>query len=157
MHKVTKQMRTETAHRLMEYNGLCAHNHGHSYLWEITATTYSLTDNGMVIDFKDLKVAMESVLEPLDHASVYRTDDPLGVSVAERFTATNGEQQRVFRFPWNPTAENFAKYAFDEIQKALDAVSLPSNQTKVKLVNVRVWETATSFADYGGAFLADSI
>jgi len=35
--RITKQYRTETAHRLMNYDGKCSHLHGHSYLWEVTA------------------------------------------------------------------------------------------------------------------------
>jgi len=146
-HKVTKQYRTETGHRLMDYDGLCAHNHGHSYLWEVTATTDELSEKGMVVDFKDLKAAMEHVLKPFDHASVYRHDDPIADYMLA-VPSTNMDMQRVMVFEWNPTAENFSKYAFEQIQRYLGQ-ERADGAVSIYVVNVRVWETATSFADYG--------
>ena len=143
MHQVTKQYRTETGHRLMAYDGKCSHLHGHSYLWEVTAQAHSLTDNGMVVDFKDLKEAMKLVLEPFDHAMVLANNDP-ACHVIDQMPATNAQPQRLIRVPFNPTAENFAKYAGSEISKLL-----PIGVTVSKVV---VWETATSFAEWRNNF-----
>ena len=136
-YTITKQFRTETAHRLMNYSGRCSHNHGHSYLWEVTATAEQLDDKGMVADFKDLKAAMKKVLDPLDHATVLNESDPF-VRALQNISATNGAQQRLHIVPWNPTAENFAAWAAEEIQKECPL--------GVIITKVRVWETATSFA-----------
>jgi len=145
MHTVTKELRTETAHRLTNYNGRCAHLHGHSYLWVVTATSPGMDDKGMVVDFKDLKKAMEEVLDPLDHCLVLAPDDPLvkknGILGAKHlFVSTNGESPRLRVWHENPTAESFAEWAFNEI-----SALLPEN---VSLTKVYVWETATSFAGY---------
>ena len=146
MHKVTKQYRTETGHRLDDYDGKCSHLHGHSYLWEVTVQAENLTPNGMVTDFKNLKAAMKEVLEPFDHAMVLSIHDPLVVlrsttELMELFIATNGANPRLILFPVNPTAENFAAFAADEIQRLIW-------ETGVTVTRVRVWETVTSFADW---------
>jgi 6-pyruvoyltetrahydropterin/6-carboxytetrahydropterin synthase len=143
MHTVMKQMRTETAHRLMDYDGKCAHLHGHSYLWQVTATSHKLTHNGLVLDFKDLKKAMEEVLEPLDHALVLSDKDPLSFPGGDGQVitqATDGSDQRIHVMPWNPTAENFAEWASSEIQ-----LRLP---TDIKITKVTVYETETCCAEW---------
>ena len=135
---VTKQMRTETGHRLMDYDGRCAHLHGHSYLWEVTATAPELSANSMIIDFKDLKRAMKYVLDPFDHAMILHHRDTI-LPVLQTFLATNGHAQRVFALLFNPTAENFAAHAAKNIQGLLPDITVTS---------VRVWETATSYAEW---------
>lgn len=136
MITVTKEMRTETAHRLMNYAGKCAHLHGHSYLWRVTASA-EVDERAIAVDFKDLKKAMEQVIGPLDHALVIRQDDPLGQNL-ELLRATNSEPGRVFRWLCNPTAEAFAAFAARELQALLG--------TAGRIERVEVWETATSFA-----------
>lgn len=145
MITVTKQMRTETAHRLMGYDGRCSHLHGHSYLWEVTATASDLSDNGMIVDFKDLKRAMMAVIDPLDHALVLHRSDPLlglGIDPSKLFRATNGKEPRLWIWNQNPTAENMASWAAQAIQEAID----PDNH--ILITQLRVWETSTSFADW---------
>ncbi len=142
--RVTKQLRTETAHRLIDYDGRCAHLHGHSYLWEVTVEVAELTSNGMAIDFKDLKRAMNKVLDPLDHCLVLAPDDALwGFNLhgelPDVLRATNGENPRLIKWHENPTAESFAEWAAHTIQTSLH---------RGTVVQVRVWETATSYADW---------
>lgn len=143
--EVTKQYRTETGHRLNNYDGKCSHVHGHSYLWEVTVKSEWLDPCGMVIDFKHLKTAMVDVLEPLDHAMVFHIDDPFVKSNTTEelnvlFRATNGAQPRLFIWPVNPTAENFAGWAAAEIQKAL--------YPGITVTRVNVWETVNSCATW---------
>jgi len=148
--RVTKQLRTETGHRLVDYDGRCAHLHGHSYLWEVTVEAQHLTQNGMVTDFKELKQAMNQVLDPLDHAMVLAPDDKLVTGKTENgllhtFNATNGEKGRLHIWHDNPTAESFAKWAANEIQKVIWEEPDFIDCTVVK---VRVWETANSYAEW---------
>jgi 6-pyruvoyltetrahydropterin/6-carboxytetrahydropterin synthase len=131
---VTKEYRTETAHRLREYEGKCRYLHGHSYLWQVTAESDTGLDHrGIAVDFKDLKAAMVAVLEPFDHALVLRGDDPLA-------TDPMLEGEPVWLVPDNPTAENFAAWAASWIQE-----HLPEG---IRVTEVKVWETATSFATW---------
>lgn len=145
---VTKQMRTETGHRLLNYEGRCAHLHGHSYLWEVTVEGV-LDHRGMAVDFKDLKKHMMTVIDPFDHALVLNEEDPL-VGQECLVISTNNKAQRVIIFEGNPTAETFAKYAAKHIQREFNhnVVSLVDNTLRV--VRVVVWETATSFATWEG-------
>lgn len=136
---MTKTYRAEIAHRLMDYDGKCAHLHGHSYLFELTATANELDERGMVVDFKDLKRAMVKVLEPYDHATVLRHDDPL-LAHESIFLSTNNESARLHIWAENPTAEVMAREFAVEIQ-----LHLP---TDITVHNFRVWETATSHADW---------
>lgn len=149
MITVTKQYRTETGHRLTNYNGKCAHLHGHSYLWELTVyhCTRGAPANGMVVDFKDVKRAMKDVLEPLDHALVLGPDDPLwhlaeasGSPLTDTLRATNGHPPRLFEWHDNPTAESFAQWAVEQFRAWFD-------RRDIVVDRVRVWETATSFAE----------
>lgn len=152
MQTVTKQYRTETGHRLMDYDGKCSHLHGHSYLWEVSVECEHLSQNGMVTDFKNLKAAMKRVLEPLDHSMVLHARDPLlsmgalrNGGVESLLRATNGETPRLHVWPVNPTAENFAAWAANEIQREMWE---DPDQRDVTVVQVRVWETSTSYADW---------
>lgn len=138
----TKIMRTETAHRLTNYSGRCAHLHGHSYKWEVTAGANELDSRGMIIDFADLKEAMHKVLDPWDHALILHDQDPMIVNGGNHdsfLSATNGEAARLFVYDFNPTAENLAKYALHLIGQYL-----PSH---VFLMQIRVFETENCYVD----------
>lgn len=157
MITVTKQYRTETGHRLTNYNGKCAHLHGHSYLWELTVADVSRGNlhNSMVVDFKDVKAAMKHVLEPLDHAMVLAPDDPLVLPgrhtsphewdghVDVLFRATNGEASRLHVWHDNPTAESFAQWALAEFEQWFGS---HQSLKHVSVLCVKVWETANSNA-----------
>lgn len=176
MPQVTKELRTETGHRLTNYDGRCSHLHGHSYLWQVTARAHKLDDKNMVIDFKDLKKAMNAVLDPLDHCMVLAADDPLwkisaykshdeggcsDISLAEVLVATNGAEPRLVCWPENPTAESFAKYALESIHaelkrlweagypecQLLDTFDIANHTMPYFISSVKVWETATSYAE----------
>ena len=174
--KVTKQLRTETGHRLTNYVGRCAHLHGHSYLWEVTALSSELDCKNMVMDFKDLKKAMNTVLDPLDHCMVFAPDDPLlagrGITAPESQTlknkggqrvlctvldvllaSTNGDVPRIIIWHDNPTAESFSKWALEKIQEELENLFIANNPVTQGysmpyfICSVKVWETATSYAE----------
>lgn len=122
-------------HRLMDYDGLCNHPHGHNYKVQVTVLGPNPADYvhgvGMFLDFGDLKRALEEVLAPFDHAMMLRNDDPL-CSILE--IAKN----RLVVFPWNPTAENFALFIKSSI----------SQWFRQKYpVTIKVWETSKHFVE----------
>lgn len=166
--RVTKQYRTETGHRLVNYEGKCAHLHGHSYLWEVTAEAPKLDERGMVVDFGDLKKAIKEAIEPLDHCMILSSEDPLvqmqyellqRASSSKRqsvdevkvwhslrrgmLKAANGEPGRLLVMDFNPTAENLARWAAGMLNYEL---CTRMGLQHVEVVEVRVWETATSCA-----------
>jgi len=144
IHSITKQMMTETGHRLTNYNGKCAHLHGHSYRWEVTAESRdgALDDRGMVGDFSELKGVMKLIIGEFDHAFLFSQHDPF-VQHDEFWLlvkSTEGESGRVFIFDWNPTAENMAAHVLNKMQNLVAKMPF-------RIVKVRVWETATSCAE----------
>jgi len=156
-------MRTETGHRLTNYVGKCAHLHGHSYKWEVTVqcTMKDMLDNGMIMDFKDLKAVMEKCIGPWDHAFIFNSADPLvgeldawqtlnsrdlQSNIQSVLRATDNTLGRVYVYPWNPTAEAMVAYQFSRIQGQLNAGRMLGTHNAY-LKKVRVWETATSYAE----------
>ncbi len=130
-HAVTQQIHFCYGHRLLNYDGKCAHPHGHNGLAEITFEAEKLDSRGMVIDFADIKKALKTWIdEHLDHQMLLRKDDPLLPVLKEM-------KEPFFEFSDNPTAENIAQVIFER------AVKLGLPVTEVKL-----WETATQFASY---------
>lgn len=157
--QVTKLMTTETAHRLCNYAGKCAHIHGHSYRWEVTAMLESGSThaNGIAVDFSELKEAMHlAIYKPYDHALVLWKDDPLHADIEEDdltnlLMAADGTPQKIVWFEHNPTAEVFALHAAYRLQGYFDG---RLGEGEVKIVRVRVWETADSYGEWlnGGRF-----
>lgn len=125
-------MTTETAHRLINYSGKCAHLHGHSYHWEITIGA-TVLNNGMIMDFTDLKTILKETIGKLDHALVLCLHDPMIanssiVQVENMLKATNGDDGRYFLVQFNPTVENLIKWKVKEIIERL-----PKNITLISV------------------------
>jgi len=131
MYSVTKRLDFCYGHRLLDYDGVCKHPHGHNAVAEIEVRTGSLDSRNMVCDFSDIKRVVKSWIDSeLDHKMLLRHDDPLVKALQQL-----GEP--VYITDSNPTVERIAKLIFDY---AL-AQGLP-------VVRVKVWETPTSFAEY---------
>ena len=130
--KVLKKLEFCYGHRLLDYEGKCAHPHGHNGLVEVEFAAESLDERGMVIDFVDIKRELQSFLDQeLDHKMILRKDDPLTKVLQEM-----GEP--VFVMQDNPTAENLARVIYNyAVSRGLPVVS------------VKIWETANSYAQYG--------
>lgn len=65
---ISKLFSFEAAHKLENYNGKCRNLHGHSYKMEISVHG-KVNENGMVIDFHELKKAVkDNILDILDHS-----------------------------------------------------------------------------------------
>jgi len=87
MYYVTKRLEISAAHRLtLSYESKCTAMHGHNWIVTIHCRAAALNADGMVTDFTDIKRA---VLDRLDHTCL---NDVL---------------------PFNPTAENIARYICD--------------------------------------------
>jgi 6-pyruvoyl-tetrahydropterin synthase len=65
---------TSTAHRLLNYEGVCSNVHGHNLEWEVelTLSGVSKPDN-MSVDFKDVS----DYIDYTDHAVLLNENDPL--------------------------------------------------------------------------------
>ena len=131
MYSVTKRIDFCYGHRLLEYDGICKHPHGHNAVAEIEIRTESLDAREMVCDFSDIKRVVKGWIDgELDHKMILRNDDPL-LEPLRRL----GEP--VFVVDQNPTVEHIAKLIFDF-----------TKDSGFPVVRVTVWETPTSFATY---------
>jgi 6-pyruvoyltetrahydropterin/6-carboxytetrahydropterin synthase len=133
MFSVTKRIDFCYGHRLLDYDGVCRHPHGHNAIAEIEVRADQLDSRHMVRDFTDIKRIMKTWIDAeLDHKMVLRHDDPL-------VKPLQALGEPVFLIDSNPTAERLAKLIYDH------AVS-----EDLPVVRVTLWETPTSFAEYRG-------
>ena len=139
--RVTKEFGFEMAHALWNYDGACRNIHGHSYKLFITVAGVPSRDQGhpkfgMVIDFTDLKkLVKEPIVDFLDHSLVvYRAAE------GETLDAVRALYEKVHVFDFQPTCENLVLYMVEIIGK-----QLPPG---VDLCSVKLFETATSFAEW---------
>lgn len=132
--QVTVQIHFCYGHRLLDYDGACAHPHGHNGLVEIELEDAELDHRGMVVDFGDIKRDVKAWIDDrMDHQMILRRDDPLA-----QWMETEGEP--MYLLEGNPTAENIAREIY------LHAV-----ERGYPVSAVRLWETPTSFATYRGS------
>jgi len=133
MYLVTKRIEFCYGHRLLDYEGVCKHPHGHNATVEVDVRTDSLDRRNMVVDFSDIKRIVKGWIDrELDHKMILRHDDPL-VGPLQQL----GEP--VYILESNPTVERIAKLIFDKAREA-----------GISVVAVRVWETPTSIAEFSG-------
>lgn len=133
MYSVTKRIEFCYGHRLLDYEGMCRHPHGHNAVAEIELCAESLDARNMVADFGDIKRLVKGWVDrELDHRMILRHDDPLVTSLREL-----GEP--VYVIDSNPTAERIARLLYDV-----------SRQQGLPAVRVTVWETPSSWATYAG-------
>ena len=131
MYSVTKRIDFCYGHRLLDYEGICRHPHGHNAIAEIEVRTDTLDARNMVVDFNDIKARVKGWIDrELDHKMILRRDDPL-----VRLLQDLGEP--MFLLDSNPTVERIARLIFDV-----------SRENGLAVSRVTVWETPSSWATY---------
>jgi 6-pyruvoyltetrahydropterin/6-carboxytetrahydropterin synthase len=123
MYEVTVQDTFAAGHYLRNYKGKCENPHGHNYRVRVTLQGKDLDKAGLLLDFKDLKSVMKNTVDYLDHKMI---------NDIEPFTTVN------------PSAENLAKYFYDQTNQNLKSVT----DGRVTVKQVTIWETDTSIATY---------
>ena len=79
MYSVAKRIDFCYGHRLLDYDGLCRHPHGHNAVAEIEVRTETLDRRNMVVDFGDIKRLVKQWIDrELDHRMILRHDDSAG-------------------------------------------------------------------------------
>jgi 6-pyruvoyltetrahydropterin/6-carboxytetrahydropterin synthase len=131
LYKVHKDIHFCYGHRLLNYDGKCAHPHGHNGKIVIALSSDKLDKRGMVHDFGDIKdIVQKWVDEQLDHKMILRKDDTLAKILKDL-------KEPYFLMEENPTAENLAKLVFDF-----------AKSKKLPVRSVTFWETVSSSATY---------
>ena len=123
MFEVTVEDTFAAGHALRGYRGKCENPHGHNYRIRVTLAGEKLDPIGLLFDFKDLKQVMGEIIDRLDHQFLNDIEP--------------------FR-ELNPSAENLAKFFYDEARQRLHTAT----NGRVSVKDVTVWETETTTARY---------
>lgn len=129
--QLVKSFTFDSAHQLVGHAGKCANLHGHTYKLEVglegPIKTAPGSDEGMVMDFGDIKTALNDLLDKLDHATLLRGDEPIAQQI---------KTKRVI-FGFRTTAELMSLYIYWHLTEIFG----PDRVTFVRL-----WETPTGAA-----------
>ncbi len=123
MFEVSVEDTFASGHYLRGYRGKCEKPHGHNYKIRITLAGDSLDNIGLLYDFRDLKQVMNDIIDRIDHQML---------NDVEPFNTVN------------PSAENMAKYFYDELNTRIARDS----DRRVRVIRVKLWETDTTTAMY---------
>jgi 6-pyruvoyltetrahydropterin/6-carboxytetrahydropterin synthase len=123
-HVCANSLLSDQENRAIYGNAANPNGHGHNYIVEVTVGGETDPVTGMVFDLRELKqVLNDEVIEPMDHRFLNREVAPFDRVV--------------------PTTENIAVEIWRRLQPRIDRAG-------VKLRNVRLYETADLYVDYGG-------
>lgn len=122
MFQVSVEETFSAGHALRGYKGKCENVHGHNYRIQITLEGPELDNIGLLVDFTHIKKVTRELIARLDHQFI---------NDLEPFTTVN------------PSAENMAKYFFEELSQQLKGIP-PGAMVK----DVVIWETDTARARY---------
>jgi 6-pyruvoyltetrahydropterin/6-carboxytetrahydropterin synthase len=122
MFQVSVDEGFSAGHALRGYKGKCENPHGHNYKVRVTVEGPALDSIGLLSDFTHIKKVLRGIIEGVDHKFL---NDQAPFDVV------------------NPSAENLAKYFYDETSRGL--ATLPAG---AKITSITIWETDTAFATY---------
>ena len=144
--RIRRYVETDTGHRVPNHKSKCRHMHGHRYRFEAeiegdVVEKTGVSEEGMLMDFSDVsKILMREVHDVVDHAFVVYEGDNDALQALEIM----GDEHRTVVVDFIPTAENLAKWAFEQVEPHI--VSAYGN--KLRLVAMHVWETPKSLASW---------
>jgi 6-pyruvoyltetrahydropterin/6-carboxytetrahydropterin synthase len=130
MFEVSVDETFSAGHALRGYKGKCENPHGHNYKVRLTVQGPQLDSIGLLFDFVHLKQVLHGVIDGMDHK--YLNDQAPFIEL-------------------NPSAENIAKYLYDEVSRGLkEMAAVPAQDAKnaPRITSVTVWETDITSATY---------
>lgn len=129
------------AHALWNYNGACKNIHGHSYKLYVTLAGKPIenineANNGMVMDFMDLKTLVKNVIiKEFDHSLLIHKN-----AIKDKMFINEQMFDRLKITDFQPTVENLLIH-FSEL--LID--KLPPG---IKLHSLKLQETETAYAEW---------
>ncbi|MDR2364338.1 MAG: 6-carboxytetrahydropterin synthase QueD [Zoogloeaceae bacterium] len=142
--RITRRLEFDAGHRIPNHKSQCRNLHGHRYVIEITLegevrNTVGAADDGMVLDFSDIKsLARKHLIDAWDHAFLVWREDKAVVD----FLAALPDHKTVL-LDAVPTAENLARAAFD----LLAPVYRENYAPRLILSKIRLYETPNCWAE----------
>lgn len=124
MFEVSVEETFAAGHALRNYRGKCENVHGHNYRVRVIIEGEELDEAGLLVDFSEVKRILRGIIERLDHT--FLNDVPPFDEL-------------------NPSAENMARYFYQEMGRELEGGARPS---PVRVAEVKIWETDTATATY---------
>jgi 6-pyruvoyltetrahydropterin/6-carboxytetrahydropterin synthase len=119
MLTITRKLEFDAGHRIPDHKSQCRNLHGHRYTLEITLVgavidTEGSSDNGMIMDFSDVKaLAKEHLVDVWDHAFLAYEKDTV---VRDFLDSIPGHKTVIIDSI--PTVENLAQTAFNILKAA---------------------------------------
>lgn len=127
----------------------CRFPHGHTRRIEVVVRGRELDANGMLVDFKALKLAIQGHIERYDHAMAVNSQDPFLAEIQRMYP----DDAVVVFEDSEPTTEAIAQELYEYVARVLaegfDQTPYRIPPGAVELERVRVWETPTTWAEYG--------
>jgi 6-pyruvoyltetrahydropterin/6-carboxytetrahydropterin synthase len=122
MFRIAVDESFSAGHALRGYQGKCENVHGHNYKVRLTLEGPELDSLGLLCDFVHLKELLRGIIRSLDHQFL--------------------NDLEAFRLA-NPSAENLAKYFYEQSAGKLEALPV-----RARVADVTVWETDGTSASY---------
>jgi 6-pyruvoyltetrahydropterin/6-carboxytetrahydropterin synthase len=134
---IMRRIKFCAGHRLFKHGGKCEHFHGHNYVADFFVTGDEVDAVGRVVDFSELKTRFKGWIDAhWDHSFLISKGDA-NAEAALRMV----EPMRYFVLPYNPTAENMARYLLENVAPEVLL------GTGARATAVRIWETEDSYAE----------
>ncbi|MEW5819043.1 MAG: 6-carboxytetrahydropterin synthase QueD [Cyanobacteriota bacterium] len=102
MYEIMIEDTFASAHRLLNYQGICENQHGHNWKVQVFVLGEKLDEAGILVDFKELNAALQNVLSEIDHKDL---------NSLEAFKNKS------------PSSELIAKFIFDSLKAMLIEVN----------------------------------
>ena len=122
MYEVTIIKSFSAAHLLAQIGGKCEELHGHNFKVEVTLAAPDLNKSGLLIDFRVVKKWLNEILDQMDHKHLNEIPCFAGI---------------------NPSAENIAKYIYDQMKPK-------AKESQVLIARIKVWESENAAITYIG-------
>ena len=108
------------AHQIRGIEGGCERLHGHNWKVEVFVSGDKLDENGLLIDFRDIKDKTEALMEELDHKFLNELEPFITL---------------------NPSSENISRHVYE-------ALSRQFNTDAIRISKITVWESDSACASY---------
>ena len=144
--RIRRYVETDTGHRVPNHKSRCKNMHGHRYRWEVelegeVVTQGGSSDEGMLMDFSDVSEILNRHIHDLvDHAFIVYAGDSEAIAALSQL----GDGHNTLIVPFVPTAENLAKWAYEQVEPHIKT----SYGNALRLHAFHVRETPKSWATW---------